>query len=502
MNLASIKQSLNRGRVAVQLSQLTMKAAFLFVLGLSLVVIGGVMEPARSAQPAPVETTLTVYDDVLGVSTRYIGACEGNVRFDGADLADLGINTYRIYGGMSRWEPDDDDGQYGYPSIEQIKANPGLIKWDRWDQVMTEPENGTDYSFSGIPEKLWQGSARTIFATLKQAHIRPVLTIRNSDPGWQPDWALQLNPPRTEADWNEWWEHVFATVYWLNVRNDYGVDDFEIHNEPDNRQQGWGGNQEEYFELVRVSTDAIAYIYRTYLPARRFHIHAPKTVGGSLWPAAALTNVSLYFDNVNVHNYDLDISSYVRQVRRWMQDSGHARLPLWLGEWGTYTGGYNDITFSLNLLKNMIRASQPGDTYVYGNHIFSLYDWGREGGFAGLINADGDRRLSYYAFRMGIRALQSGRPVLLSTTSTPDLMAIATQNTQQQIYVLLVNDSSASQTITVDVSALMHQGSATLWEFSDQVYDEVVGQERVGNGMMQLDMPAHAGLLVVMRSRV
>lgn len=502
MNLASIKQSLNRGRAAVQLSQLTMKAAFLFVLGLSLVVIGGVIEPARSAQPAPVATTLTVYDDVLGVSTRHIGACEGNVNFDPADLSDLGINTYRIYGGMSRWEPEDDDGVYGSPSIAEIKANPNMIPWDAWDAVMTHPKTGTDYAFSGVPDELWQGSAATIFETLKQKHIHPVVTLRNSDPGWQPDWALQLNPPRTEADWNEWWEHVFATVYWLNVRNDYQVDDWEIHNEPDNRQQGWGGNQADYFELMRVGADAIAHVYRTYLPDRQFHIHAPKTTGGSSWPAATLEAVSGYFDSVNVHNYDLDISDYVRQVRAWMQDTIYERSPLWLGEWGTYTDGYDELSFSLNLIKNLIRASQPGDTYVYGSHLFSLYDWGREGGFKGLIEFDDDRRLSYYAFRMGIRALQSGRPVLLSTTSTRDLMAIATQNTQQQIYVLLVNDSSASQTITVDVSALMRQGDATVWEFSDQVHDEVVGQERVGNGMMRLDMPAHAGRLVVMRPRV
>ncbi|MGB7891001.1 MAG: hypothetical protein WCF82_03620 [Microcoleus sp.] len=37
-----------------------------------------------------------------GVSTRYIGAVEGNINFDIKDLQDLGINTYRIYGGMSR----------------------------------------------------------------------------------------------------------------------------------------------------------------------------------------------------------------------------------------------------------------------------------------------------------------------------------------------------------------------------------------------------------------
>jgi hypothetical protein len=437
---------------------------------------------------------------VVGASTYYIGVCEGNVDFDEADITDLGINTYRIYGGMSRWEAEDDDGRYGLPTIAQIKANPAVISWKHWDEVMTQPKSGSDYGFSGVGKDLWQGSARTIFETLKQKHIRPVLTLRNSDPGWSPAWALQLNPPRTEADWNEWWEHVFATVYWLNVRNDYRVDDFEIHNEPDNRQQGWGGSQDDYFELMRVASDAIAYVYRSYLPDRPFHIHAPKTIGGSQWPAAALATVPAYFDTVNVHNYDPDISAYVRQIRGWMRGTSHARSPLWLGEWGTYTEGYDNLTFSLSLLKNMIRASRPGNTYVYGSHLFSLYDWGREGGFKGLIDAKGDRRLSYYAFRMGIRALQGGRPVLLTTTSNPDVMAIATQDNQKQVYILLVNDSSKSQAIAADVSSLIRQGDAKLWEFSKKVRDEVVGQKRVNNGIMRLGIPAHASRLVMIRS--
>ena len=149
-------------------------------------------------------------------------------------------------------EEEDDDGIYGVPSIAQIKANPDLIPWEHWDTVMSSPFNGSDYSFSGVPEDTWQENARTIFETLKQVHICPVVTIQNSDPRWNPDWALQLNPPRTEADWNEWWEHVFATVYWLNVRNDYQVDDWEIHNEPDNRQQGWGGKSTISMVLIIV----------------------------------------------------------------------------------------------------------------------------------------------------------------------------------------------------------------------------------------------------------
>lgn len=435
----------------------------------------------------------------IGLSTRYIGTCEGNVNFDSSDMTDLGINTYRIYGGMSRWETDDDNGIYGFPTIAQIKNNPELIPWEHWDAVMTNPPTGTDYAFSGNPQEMWQGSARTIFEILKQENIRPVLTIRNSDPGWQPDWALQLNPPRTTADWNEWWEHVFATVYWLNVRNDYGVDDFEIHNEPDNRQQGWGGNQADYFKLVQVARDAIDYAYSTYLTDRTYHIHAPVTIGGSSWVYDALQTIPESFDSINIHNYADDISLYAQQVRQWANETIHADSPIWLGEWGSYTAGYDDLAFSLDLIKNLVRASQPGLAHIYGSHIFSLYDWCDEGGFAGLINAKGERRLSYYAFRMGIRALQGGRTMLSTATSAPEIMAITTQDDQQQTYLLLLNSAPTAQHIVADVSSLIQQGAMTHWEFSEQIHDQIVGQSSFYNGIIELDMPAQSGDVIMIR---
>jgi hypothetical protein len=472
------------------------RAMIPFVLGLWIVLSWntvGVAIPSVS----PV-STINVYDTTIGTSSHYLGACEGNVNFDLADLTDLGINTYRIYGGMSRWETEDDDGVYGLPTIAQIKQNPNLIPWEKWDAVMTRPETGSDYAFSGPPKELWQGSAATIFETLKRGNIRPVLTIRNTDPGWNPDWALQLNPPRTEADWNEWWEYVFATVYWLNVRNDYRVDDFEIHNEPDNRSQGWGGNQQDYFELVRVGADAIAHVYSTYLPGRSFHIHAPKTVGGSRWPGDTLATIPSYFDTINVHTYDWDISGYVQQIRNWMRGTIHEKSPLWLGEWGTYTEGYNDLGFSLNLIKNTIRMSQPGDTYVYGSHLFSLYDWGRNEDFQGLISAQGDRRLSYYAFRMAIRALQGGRNVLLTTNSHPDLMAMATQDNQGRIFLLMVNSSSADHPINASMPTATTQQKATIWQFSQTNLDEIIQETYTQAGSIYFTVPAYTSQLIAL----
>jgi hypothetical protein len=194
-------------------------------------------------QPGP---TITVSATPWGTSTCAIGATEGHVRVDIDDLVEAGLTTYRIYGGMSRWEWEDDDGIYGAPTIEAIKVNPHVINWSWWDAAMTTPPQGSDYWWSG-QGNIWQGNSRAIFSDLKAAGIRPVLTLRNVDNFGNPAWAQALNPSNSPDDWNEWWAYVFATVYWLNVRNDYRVDDFEVHNEPNSVRQGWAGTIEDYY---------------------------------------------------------------------------------------------------------------------------------------------------------------------------------------------------------------------------------------------------------------
>ncbi|MEG4810148.1 hypothetical protein QUA82_20605 [Microcoleus sp. F8-D3] len=440
--------------------------------------------------------TIKISGTAAGISTRYIGAVEGNINFDIKDLQDLGINTYRIYGGMSRWEADDDDGKYGWPSIDEIKTNPNIINWGHWDRIMTNPPRGSDYWWSGQPGTVWQGNARTIFNTLKQAKIRPVVSIRNVDSGWKPSWSLQLNPPRTGEDWNEWWEHVFATVYWLNVRNDYRVDDWEIHNEPDNRDQGWGGTMADYFELVKVAKDAIDFVYKTYLPDRTYRIHGPKTLGGSNWPASALQEIPNYFDTVNVHNYDADISNYTRKVRGWMNGTVRANSQLWVGEWGTYEISYGDLSLALNLIKNVIRGSQPGDNYIDGSHIFCLYDWGKLGQAEGLVGEGGKRRAGYYALRMAIRALQGGKATFFPITNSSDLMAVATVDASKNVYLLVVNDRATSYTVNADISELIKTGNGTVREFSSQTMDEVVGNLRLKGGNASFALAGNSAILI------
>jgi hypothetical protein len=459
---------------------------------------------AAFAQAAPasartVPATVIASGAQWGVSTGHIGATEGNVRFDVADLQDAGINTYRIYGGMSRWEWQDDDGIYGSPTIDEIKADPNEVNWTWWDNAMTSPPNGSDYWWSG-DEGLWQGNARTIFAGLKATGIRPVLTIRNRDNNHNPAWSP--NPPVTPEDWNEWWEHVFATVYWLNVRNDYRVDDFEVHNEPNNRGQGWGGTEADYFELVRYTHDAIDFVFRTYLPGRVYHVYAPVTSGGSSWPLDALQQVPDFFDSVDIHTYNSDITDYVRTVRGWMDATSHPSYPLWLSEWSTYLDRYHMASTAIRrVVNNLIRGSRPGSGHVDGSHLFTFYDWdGFHGGFQnfqGLVAADGTKRTSYYAFRLAVRALQGGRPTYESRTSTDSLLALTTEDVAGSLYLLLANSAAeTSYTVDADLSALRTTGAGTMWLFDATHPDVIVATPALAEGHVTFDIPGTAAVLL------
>ncbi|MDQ3005079.1 MAG: hypothetical protein M3R47_06800, partial [Chloroflexota bacterium] len=287
-----------------------------------------------TATPGGGAANIVVSGTQMGVSSCYLGANEGSSDFNINDFTDLGINTYRIYGGMSRWEPVDDDGVYGSPTIAQIKANVNVINWAAWDNIMTNPPSGTDYHWSDVNG--WQGNARTMFGALQTAGVKPVVVLRNVDNGDKPVWAAALNPPNSTDDWNEWWEHVFATVYWFNVRNNYQVDDWAIHNEPNSGAQGWGGTITDYYAFAQQTNDAIQYVYATYLPGRTPHVYAPGTTSGASWPREVMANAGAYFNPVDIHNYDSDITTYDVKVHGWMNTNGFATAPLWITESGSW----------------------------------------------------------------------------------------------------------------------------------------------------------------------
>ena len=463
-----------------------------------LVAVARLAPVAEPSHPADVRLTITSRE--VGVTSCFIGATEGNVRFDPADLRDLGLNTYRVYGGMSRWEAHDDDGAYGLPTIDEIKADPAVVPWQRWDAAMTEPPRDSDYSWSG-DNHLWRGSALDLFSALRANGVRPVLTLRNRDNHDLPSWSP--NPPRSAADWNEWWQHVFATAFWLNVRHDLRVDDYEVHNEPDNPPQGWTGSRDEYLLLVESTRDALDHAYATFLPGRAYRLHAPTTVGGSSWPRDFIPRLR-DSDALNVHSYDPDVSPYVSRVRGWAAAAGKSSLPIWLAEWGSYEDEYDSVPFAAGLIANLIRTSTPGPSRVEGSHVFALYDWD---GFdhltipytniKGIIGARGERRASYFALRLALRALQGCRTVLaVETSADTSLSAIATRGPAGTSLLIANPNPDRSIRIKVDTSSLPALRPARLWRFDALNADALMSQPAPGQ-FTPLELPAASALLLL-----
>lgn len=454
--------------------------------------------PPSSPSPSPSSNTITVSGTQWGLTTANIGVTEGNVDFNINDFIDCGVNTYRIYGGMSRWEAQDDDGVFGSPSIAEIKANPAIVNWTWWDNVMTNPPDGSDYWWSGTPGTTWLGNARTIFSDLKTAGVKVVLTIRNVDNNTKPDWAEAWNPPTTTADWNEWWEHCFATVYWLNVRNDYRVDDFEVHNEPNNAGQGYNGTLTDYYEMVRQMSDAIRYVYATYLPGRTPRIYA--AVGSTEWLGGCLQNVPSYFDGGDFHTYSGDITSSTQTCHNLMNQYGCGSYPLCLSEWCSYRTDYNTASFCVNnMIKNIIRGCRPGNDHIDISHLFTFYEWdGFTGGFqnfTGLINNDG-KHLGYYGMRNVCRALQGGRAMFQSTCSNTNMMAMTTRDDAGNIYLIAINTGAGTLNVTANLSALISSGTGTMWLFDATHNDVVTGSPALSSGLVTFSIPGNASVVL------
>jgi hypothetical protein len=169
-------------------------------------------------------------------------------------------------------------------------------------------------------------------------------------------------------------------------------------------------------------------------------------------------------------------------------------------EWGSYKQQYSSEPFGITLINNMIYGSFPGNDYVYGSNIFALYDFSTNA--AGLIDYRGNRRVDYYAMRMGIRALQGCRATYQSVVGNKNLLAITTQDANKNVYLLVSNqNSSVPYKVDANLAALLNQASGVMWQFDKTHQDVIVGKPLLRNGNVTLTIPASGAVLVEFLAR-
>jgi hypothetical protein len=220
--------------------------------------------------------------------------------------------------------------------------------------------------------------------------------------------------------------------------------------------------------------------------------------GGSSWPPEVMQNAGAWFDTVDVHDYSSDITAYTAQVHGWMNQYDKASAELWLSEWATYRGGYQSASTGVTtVLNNLIRGARPGNDHIDGSHLFTFYDWAGSANFQGLVGPTGTKLASFYAFRMGIRALNGCKTTYQSTTSDSDLLAITTADAAGRLYLLVTNSARrTSYTVTADLSALNPSGPGTMWQFDAMHDDVIVDPPLLNNGQVRFTIPGTAAILI------
>ena len=75
-------------------------------------------------------------------------------------------------------------------------------------------------------------------------------------------------------------------------------------------------------------------------------------------------------------------------------------------------------------------------------------------------------------------------------------MAVATLDTSNNVYLLVVNDRAKSYTVNADISALLKAGNGTVREFSSRRMDEVAGSLTLKGGNASFGVPGNSAILI------
>jgi len=459
----------------------------------------GLGAAAGMAAPPPKYKTIVITDTVVGQSETSVGANEACSGWNIADFLDLGATNARFYAGMSRLEPEDDDGVYGSPTIAQIKADPNVIPWDTWD-----------YWFKYYDGYFWTGIDRVEVAfydqlvDCKNNSIRPMIVLRNVDNNMNPLWADELNPPNTPEDWNEWWEFVFAWVYYANVLNNLDVNDWEVHNEPDTSGQGWAGTLEDYVLFTEYTYDAIKYVYDTYLPGESFRLCVPGNAWlREEWISTLWLSNDAIIDVLDWHSYapPKDGAALAHELIDLYDTDGVHEL-LYLSEWGHYkTSGYDSVGTALQYAGDQgLMAHNYLGSRVDISSIFSMYNWGPycEGIVSGQSFEVPHKTETYYAMRLAIRGLQGGRDVYGQDEDyTGSFQKVTNAKAPDgTLWVVLVHSTVKDLDVVLDVSAHVSSGTVTFYQYSETYKDEITGTGNLDNGIISFTIPHHSLILV------
>lgn len=211
-------------------------------------------------------------------------------------------------------------------------------------------------------------------------------------------------PPEDLQKWAEICEHIIRhyNKYWADGYS-YGIEYWEIWNEPDSGSM-WRGSMEEFYELYHVTA---SYLKQT---------HPEVKVGGGAFSYPEEEKITAFLGAVQENNSPLDFLSWhtytnapgkfaenAGKVQELLNQYGFTETENILDEWN-YLDGWDDQTNAISVRNSFIGASflaasliemqnSPLDLAMYydGQYLFADF-------YCGLYDAEGKKEPGYYSF--------------------------------------------------------------------------------------------------------
>lgn len=333
-----------------------------------------------------------------------------------------------------------------------------------------------------------------------------------------------VHPPR---DYDKWARICLGIIRHYNEGwadgYHYGIEYWEIWNEPDLGNMMWSGTAEQYYELYRVAATAIkarfpelkvggfalsqpesgffpgflAYCREHALPLDFFSWHTYTVEVERLTANAALMHERLVeygFGEVEVHlnewNY-ADLNDWTRRL--WSKDSGKARR-----ETFEKAKGVEGASFCAAALIALQDARVDAANY---------YDGQPSAMFCGLFDYYGVPQKTFYAFVAFNELVKHPHRVAVTVggdaAETPNVYACAGANESGQIAVLISNPKAEPARCKVIVEGCAAGTPSTLSRLDadhdfqpEETVSASLENDGAGTGLLELDMPGYGVALI------
>lgn len=450
------------------------------------------------------EATVTVFDEKIGETVRYVGYNQGHFlpESNTADwLAYAGVNAVRFWASTNVYVTDED-----------LDAGAGINDFAAFEQrraaLRKEPESRRHLDWPAIHTRfqtlVYPGSNRyvlnPVLDELKKLEIAPIAQLHSGRWGdsWQEHWVQ--------------WQRFYAVAY--HLAQYAGVEMFMMFNEPDHPSAG-GYPIGQYVLFLQIASDAIRAAvedvnarYGQNLDAR---ILAPVTAGSPLsdWgrrPMASLRtglNGEILdhnlFDVFANHRYGPTWDHYAREIdgmkemMRRDAPTGEV-LPIMYTEWGRFTTRKwhaREETLDTPYVSRDIAAIYGAAlerevlgmiTFKFSNTSRKEYPEGMKSGHHWVREEDGfdttSARRTAEVVRLFAKGFSGERTTLRAEVDgSSDLKAWASFDDRQNMFFIwcvnMSDDENAAGTLDLSNLPLASETVAILEEVSATAFGEV-----------------------------